>query len=307
MKRFLRDILIVLSVVVIISIPMDYVLSRYLTKSKAQVYVGWNDIIFDSLKADVLVLGSSRAWVHYDTYIMDSMLHANTYNLGIDGSPLNRQMLKYSVYEHYQRKPPQVLLLNMDYWSVGSRVGYQHHQFFPYLLNEYTRLAFAKEEPFSLGELWLPMYRYYRQGVYSIIDEGGRDDGLHKGYGGRDIEWNGNEFSKVSAFHFSKDEAIEEEFDGFLKELKNQGVVVVFVLSPVYVGLTKIVENLPEFYETIGLYSDRYEIPVLDYFDDSLSYDTMYFYNAMHLNKRGAEMFTVKLCHDLDSLGIFKN
>ena len=306
MKHYLRTILIVASAIVAISIPMDYALSDYLTHSKSRIFVGWNDVIYDSIKADLLVLGSSRAWVQYDTYIIDSMLHTNSYNLGIDGSALNRQMLKYKVYEHYQCKPPKVLVLNMDFMSFKRTVGYEREQFFPYLLNQYNRTVFTEEEPFSWGELWLPMFRYYKQGAYSILVNGGPDNGLHKGYKGQEKKWNGEELLKVSVYYYEINETVTKEFDGFLKELKHQEVKVVFVLAPAYYGWKEIVDNLPKFYETIGVFSDRYGFPILDYLDDTLSQDTAYFYNAMHLNKKGAELFTVKLCQDLDSLGVLQ-
>ena len=308
MKRFLQAVLMVLGVLMVISIPFDYLFSNYLiTYSKAQKYVGWNDIIYDSINADLVVLGSSRAWVQYDTYIIDSMLQTNSYNLGIDGSPLNRQMLKYKIYSHFQSKSPKVMIVNIDFWSVSRRTGYQRDQFFPYLLNRYTRNEFIKDEPFSIGELFLPMFRYYKQGVYSVYLESNIDHNLFKGYAGMDWEWDGSGFSRISSFHFNKDEAVAKEFDDFLKELKNQKVRIVFVCAPLYFGITKIVDNLFEYYETIQSYSDKYEIPILDYFNYYLSYDTTYFYNAMHLNKTGAELFTIQLCHDLDSLGILLN
>ena len=50
--------------------------------------------------------------------------------------------------------------------------------------------------------------------------------------------------------------------------------------------------------------ADRNNIPFLDYSNDPICYDTSYFYNAMHLNARGADIFTAKLAHDLDSLNI---
>jgi lysophospholipase L1-like esterase len=50
----------------------------------------------------------------------------------------------------------------------------------------------------------------------------------------------------------------------------------------------------------------KYNIPILDYHYDPISFDTAYFYNATHMNKRGAELFTAKLAHDIDSLRIMK-
>jgi hypothetical protein len=50
----------------------------------------------------------------------------------------------------------------------------------------------------------------------------------------------------------------------------------------------------------------EFHIPILDYSDIPMCYDTAYFYNATHLNKTGAELFTTKLAHDIDSIGFLK-
>lgn len=47
-----------------------------------------------------------------------------------------------------------------------------------------------------------------------------------------------------------------------------------------------------------------FELLFLDYTNDPICYDTAYFYNAMHLNARGANLFTEKLAHDIDSLNL---
>ena len=114
-------------------------------------------------------------------------------------------------------------------------------------------------------------------------------------------------FSEINTLHFiTDDERTEKDFDVFLGQMKDQNVKIVFVYAPIYIGLTNKVDNLVDFYETFQSYSDKYQIPILDYTYHYLSYDTSYFYNALHLNKTGAELFTTKLCHDLDSLGLLK-
>ena len=308
MKRFLQDILIVLGILMMFSISFDYVFSNYLKQSKARKYVGWNDIIYDSVNADLLVIGSSRAWVQYDTYIMDSMLNTNSYNLGIDGSLLNRQMLKYRTYEHYQKRKAKAVIINVDYYStIGNKtIGYEYEQFFPYLWNRFTREEMRKTEPFTLGELYLPMYRFYKQSVYSAFLESNEDTTLYNGYEGKDRNWDGSKFLEIDTWHFNKNEEVARDFDRFLDHLKEQNVKIVFVCAPIYIGLTYKVDNLPEFYATFQTYSDKYQIPILDYTYYYLSYDTAFFYSALHLNKTGAELFTTKLCHDLDSLGLLK-
>ena len=55
-------------------------------------------------------------------------------------------------------------------------------------------------------------------------------------------------------------------------------------------------------FDTYQSFADKYDFPVLNYTYDSLSYDTDYFYNATHLNKKGAEIFTSQLAMDLREL-----
>lgn len=60
-------------------------------------------------------------------------------------------------------------------------------------------------------------------------------------------------------------------------------------------------EGMHNMFEEIAQKND---IPLLDYTFDELSYDTTYFYNTMHLNKKGADLFSKKVAHDIDSLGV---
>ena len=48
--------------------------------------------------------------------------------------------------------------------------------------------------------------------------------------------------------------------------------------------------------------ANDYGLPYLDYTYDELSYDTAYFYNTMHLNKTGADLFSRKVARDIDSV-----
>ena len=46
----------------------------------------------------------------------------------------------------------------------------------------------------------------------------------------------------------------------------------------------------------------QYDLPLLDYSKDSISYQQKWFYNTTHLNDKGADEFTRKLAQDLQIL-----
>lgn len=96
MKRFIRTILLMLGIILLVCVGLDVYVTCRLQSSHQQKYEGWNEILKKPIDADMLIMGNSRALVQYDPAILDSILDVNCYNLGINGSPLNRQIVKYN-------------------------------------------------------------------------------------------------------------------------------------------------------------------------------------------------------------------
>ena len=57
------------------------------------------------------------------------------------------------------------------------------------------------------------------------------------------------------------------------------------------------------FYNNIA---KAFDIPVLDYSNMEICSDSTYFYNAMHLNKKGSKLFSDSLANDIRRLGVLK-
>ena len=58
-----------------------------------------------------------------------------------------------------------------------------------------------------------------------------------------------------------------------------------------------------QMHDNFQKYANKYNIPILDYTDMDICYDTAFFYNSMHLNKKGANIFTDSLANDIKRLG----
>lgn len=305
MKRFLQNIILLFGVLLLLNVLLDYGFSKYLSNAESVYNKDWKEITSGSLDADLLVMGTSRAQRHYDTRVLDSMLHINSYNLGQKASSIDRQMVKYKTYRHFQEKKPRFLIVNFDYFG-WDRTWYKQEQYFPYFTNMYMHKLIRGLKQFSVGELYVPMYRYYMHGVKGLIKDARNKEFSYKGFHPNDKEWDGTAYASVTSVDFKYNQSNVDKFDVLLSELQNEGITVLFVSSPIYAGATEKTINLPEFYDFRNHFSEKYDIPVLDYTHDTLCSDTAYFYNAMHLNKTGAMLFTTKLCRDLDSLGLLK-
>lgn len=305
MKRFFRNIVIFSIALLGILLIEDSLTTYAFHKKKTRKYGVWNDIIHTHIDANVLIMGNSRAWCQYSPQIFDSVLGTSTYNIGIDGSCFDRQLARYDIYRHYQQSLPNLIIQNVEFFTLGHTEGYEREQFMPYLMYPYFRKRICEIEPFSFGELFIPMYRYYNTGFYA--DYTRYDDPMVKGYFGQNNVWNGSKLKEIKPYHQEVDPNTLRLFTNYIEDVQREKIKLIFVLAPLYEGAMFNVLNLKEIHGIFYELSERYDIPILDYTNCWLSQDTTFFYNATHLNKTGAELFTIQLCHDLDSLGILQN
>lgn len=304
MKMFIKHILIFGVALLGFLIVCDAVTTYAFHKKQTRKYAVWNDILHTEIDADVLIMGNSRAWRHYSPRILDSILSTSTYNLGIDGSCFNRQLVRYDIYRHYQNKKPKCIVQNVEYFTLDKTNGYEREQFMPYIMYPYFRQRIIENEPFDLAELFVPMYRYYMNNFYEDYNK--FDFPVYKGYGGEDKEWDGTELAKQQPYKETIDSVTYNMFIEYIEQTKEENIQLVLVFAPIYTKVTELILNHEEIHQLYRSLSAEYEIPFLDYSEWYLSSDTTYFYNAMHLNREGAELFSTQLAHDLDSLGIVK-
>ena len=86
-----------------------------------------------------------------------------------------------------------------------------------------------------------------------------------------------------------------------MEECKRKKIKIVFVYAPEYFERGKFIENREEIFTLFNMFSKKYSIPFYDFSNDTISMQRKYFYNASHLNKTGAELFTKKLIDSLRS------
>lgn len=310
MKKFLVRLSYFLIITLILATLLDVFISHRLTKSNERMYQQWSGLYQDSLSADIVVLGSSRAWTQYNPAILDSLLHTNSFVNGIDGSAINRQMIKYKNYCRITNSKPKLIIQNIDLGTMDTTYRYEREQFFPYfILDRNVVNSYQPYENFNFLELYLPCYRYigYPEEVkkaFNLHTE--YPEPLYKGYFGRDIEYDGTKLREKETIIASLNKRMIVEFDEFCAKILSDSIDMCFVYAPVYIEATNKLVNKDDMYEAYQTIADKYNIHILDYNYHSISYDSTNFYNATHLNKRGSILFSTQLAHDLDSLRILQ-
>ncbi len=315
MKKFLIRFCIWMAIALALALLADMMVTNGLSKTDVRKYTVWNDIYKGEINADLVVLGNSQAWCSYNTYILDSLLDCNSYNLGMDGHSLHFQLIRYETYRRFN-PAPQIIILNTCFFGtfyIMADKQYERDQFFPYVTDATLMAAVAETKHITWLDKYVPLYRYFgyrddvEMGMASFFGQTDfQDGGFHKGYRGNDYPWETIKMSADSLLHSTIDMKLADELEKFAEECCKEDTKLVFVKYPMCYPIVERVSNLNVSDSIIETIADRYSIPVLDYYYSDITKDTTNYYNFGHLNKKGSKLFTNDLCLDLDSLGIFK-
>lgn len=307
MKKFLIRTAIFFGILYVIAWTADYFFTRECRKVGVAPYGSWNDIYASKIQGDVIIMGTSRAFVHFNPAIIDSVLHCSSYNLGMDGRPVDAQIIKYHAYRRAGNAKPKLILYELYGGSMDKSNGYQREQFLPYLKDTELWKEARELEDFSIADRVIPCWRYIgrEKMIHDIFYYANHhQNDAYKGFKSYNKSWNGKTLASIKQLNYPMHASVIKKFDGFLKECKEENIPVVFVYVPFYIEATQKTTDLKGIQGTFGKLAGKYGCQILDYTYHPLSYDTCYFYNAQHLNSRGADIFTTQLAKDLDSLGI---
>ena len=129
MKKFLRQTLFFAFGLLLLAVAFDVLLTAKVLRSRTSPFATWNDLYQRNIEADVLVMGSSRAFVQFNPAIFDTVLHTNSYNLGMNGRAADSQILKYKVFRHRGNHKPKLIIYEVSHGTMQKSNGYEREQF----------------------------------------------------------------------------------------------------------------------------------------------------------------------------------
>ncbi len=298
---------------VVISYPIDYGISYFLKKSNQ--YPGefevMNDVYNSKANCDIAIYGSSRAWVHVDPKIMSDSLNLSVYNFGNDGHSFDLQYLRHLEFLKHNNKP-KTIVLSVDMFSLKKEVGlYASDQYLPYMLwNKNIKNYTSSYISYTVWDYYIPAVRYIgktevlRESLKYLMNGSPREKYRRNGFLGMDQEWNAD-FEKLKAKQ--KFYKVKVNIDNrnllevFIKECKEMNINLILLYTPEFIEGQEFVVNRKEVIDIYKEFSKRYNLNFYDFSSDKICYDKTLFYNASHLNRRGAEIFTKKFASILKS------
>ena len=95
--------------VLLLAVLLDVMISFGLNKTDCYRYQTFSDIIKGDMRQDVLYMGNSRAFSHFNPKVIDSICGVSSYNLGLGGYPIDVQIAAYHCYKAHNGTPKLIV------------------------------------------------------------------------------------------------------------------------------------------------------------------------------------------------------
>jgi len=313
MKTFLIKLILFVLPFSLLAVSMDHFLSSSLSKSNSYAdgeYPIWNCLYNGQVNSDIVIYGSSRALVHVDPFILADSLKSTVFNLGINGHSFRSQYFRHVLLLKFNKKP-RIIIQTLDITSFEKSSDlYNPDQYLPYMLGN-KEMEASTFTSFSSSDFKFPLIRYYgkKEAFLEICKLYLKPESnipvRNRGYQPKDLTWNDDLMEaqrKLGMLEIKSDTALIKLFEVFLSECDSSNIKLILVFPPVYKEGQIFVSNWDEVIDIFKQYSNKYDVPLFDYSNDTLSFQKEYFYNSGHLNRNGAELFTRKLIKDIKEL-----
>ncbi len=305
---FFKKIFALFALLIVSLYAFSYMVDTGLRKSRNAYFASWNDLYNSKINADLLIMGSSRAEFHISPKILDSLLSLNSYNLGLSAWHFDMQYARFRMYLQHNRKP-KYIIQNVDVYGFSKRADVADApQFLPYIQDTILqRTITGLKGNFDFYQQNIPLLKYKNQqkiafeGFFDFIGFSNLYDTTlkYKGYRGNNYAWNKDfeSFKKryPKGVRYKFDKEVIRQFNEYLGFCQRENIKVFLVYAPEYYEVQPYYKNKGELINLCQKSVEKYNCQFLDYSKNSLCFYKEYFYNSQHLNKQGAELFSLDL------------
>jgi hypothetical protein len=311
MKKFVIKSLIFALSFLAMAYVTDEITSDSLRKSKQGYFGVWNVLLTGKINADIVINGSSRAWVQIDPAVLERQFHKRTYNIGIDAYAFHMQYCRYLLLVQ-RSKIPKTIIQVLDY-SIFNKAEYLYYpdQFFPYLSDSTINKCISEYKGISRLDQMIPFFRYrgktqlFSHAAKILLRPDLNEPDRYNGFQAQNFPWNDDlEKAKLSFpnYHEPVDSSVVNLFRKYIEDCQHRGIKLIFVYPPDYIEGQDFVKNRKDIFALFERIAKHYQIPYYDYSNHPMAMERKYFYNTEHLNASGSELFTRIFCADLRSI-----
>ncbi len=275
-----------------------------LLKQTKGYYGKYNAVFFNKNSYDVLFLGSSRAEMHYNTKLFDSLTGSNSFNLSLAGATPQIAFASLKTYLQLS-KAPKHLIYEVDYHFLRYDNGEikDFNNYFPYLSNVTLRNELSKIDPRMDHFYYDPFYSFPYTGFKNLSTSlhgwlnipNQTDSHYYKGYL-KESSRPSLGFTHLDTYYSFFHPNSRKYLDSIITLCKQNNTKITLVSSPIFGGGRIEIVNKTRI---IGQIEQIAKINSIRYYDlSSLPFcsNRNLFVDNYHLNYLGANKFTPYFC-----------
>lgn len=250
-----------------------------------------------SRKADILILGSSRANHSFDCKIMHNELGLSCYNAGRDG--MNIMYDGMILFSYLERYIPKLVVLDLN----ASMLDDSWNETWKEMLCFYGMTEAIDEvinnlaNPIEKFKLQSNIYRYNKTWEWLLKAKYSQEQSFLDGYRPMPVQHDSPGTVDSVNQTFKADKNNLEMLDKIVKRCKDRGIQLIITYSP------SLIVDSGNFAQFLLDYGRKNRLVVFDWNGDvNYSSKPAWFYDKTHLNEDGAKYFTKDFLAKLKSL-----
>lgn len=276
----------------------------------------------DTTNYDVVFVGGSTVECNFDPQIIDSVCEVNSMNVSIKGCSIAQQLYLLKKYLE-NHAAPKMIVLGVDYRTLSpSILPFRYTDYYEYMndslweaLNVQAVPRFKFRKILSRTDLFMKYsaksdYQKFA-GLFAALHVPKHFDNLsdeplwlsgftRKGYFALDVKWQpSSDKMLLGEEKLPIEETGKTLLNYFIENAKLKTSKVIIVFSPGFSDIQRHFYNSPELFSTFNAACAKGNIPFWNYQNNSMCNDKKYFYDMYHMNKTGAEKFSVVFAEDL--------
>ncbi|MEO8116061.1 MAG: hypothetical protein ABI653_00345 [Bacteroidota bacterium] len=304
--RFFKNLLILTAIMFVIDRGVGSILEYYFQKQPMGDAAAFAHAL-DNPTEDILFYGSSRAVHTYDCNIFTDSLGYSAYNCGRNASNILYHAAIISAA--FNKGTPKAIILDISPKELSWKSGEGGEDvlsamILPYITTNKNFEALAKDLfPKELIKAKISKLYTYNSMIASIVRNSSRtkNDNIN-GYQplhGMNVE---DAPKVVDAAKSDVSSYAAEKLEFFVKTVTDHHVPLIVIISPIYALPAPVTPSMIETKKIL----DKYNVQVWDYSFDTAFIKKEYFYDLVHLNAKGADLFSSLIASRMKEIGISK-
>lgn len=274
---------------------------RGLLRQQQGYYAKYSTCFFEANHYNLLFLGSSRAEMHYNTRIFDSITGLSSFNLSLAGATPQTAFAALRAYLLHSAAP-DYLIYEVDYHTLKNKsMGImEFNNYFPFLSNpvlreEFTRLDGRMQQFYYNPYASFPYtgFKNLSTSLHGWLGIPNKTDHLyHKGFF-KEVLRPQLGYTPVKQQYGFIDPVQRQYLDSIALLCKKNNTRLTFFSSPLFAGGALDLSNSKQLVSQIGNIAGIHRIRYINLSSLSLCRQRELFIDHYHLNYAGANKFSL--------------